>query len=341
MNSRKVLICNSNLVETEYLRREYGLSPELVSPENVDYVDSILTIACTDPNNWERLLTSSPPKSIIFLLLANEAYESSKYEILNEYSSIRHVFIYNPPRKSCFMGLMPLISFFFYQFRYFFDRRLLFALIYAFRKHSCVRKVKLNYSWSNLPLGYTNLFISQMNSLNLIDSESSIISFAAKQRSFDNRVRTKKSRKIVFVGQVGTWYREILIESFSRNLNFASKVNSGWTGISSNEYLLSIKDSDFVLCPPGVITNETFRYYESIFAGRLPIAPVCTVQDFHLNNYWTRTLPFYVRYSHVAIARHLQNVNESTIQSYFLLALRLAAQEMTATLNVLDGLYSE
>ena len=221
------------------------------------------------------------------------------------------------------------------------DKNLLFALIYAGRKRLESIGASMDYSWSNLPLGYTNDFIRQVVDLGLADSSSSISSMIPNSYTNTSTFREQHTRKMVFRGQIGTWFRKIIIDYFEEDSRFQFSRNSGWTGEKSHNYVLEIQAADFVLCPPGVITNQTFRYYESVFLQKIPVASVNTVQDFHFCDYWSQVLPLRTRHSHISIYKHLQRASPTQLHQYITIALRIAQNEIDSVNVKLNSLCSK
>lgn len=338
MNSRteyQVLVCNPDLVETEYLRREFGLVADLVDPASAD-IPSFSIIACTDPSNWIRFLTQSGDKTVIFFLLGNETYDKNKYEYLNNFPSILHVFIYNPPRGSARLGVVSVLDWLFWNPLSFLDKHLFFAWRFARSLRNETSGVKILYNWTPLPLGYTNLFVSQLDS-NFLGNQYSL---------FDNWPLsdvTKYDQKVSsgFIGQVGTWYRKVLLKYFARFPEFTSIESSGWKGTSSANYIEFLRDTQLILCPPGIYTNETFRYFEALVFGGLPISPVNTLHDLHTSKYWTSELPWYLRHSHIATYRHLRKKDSQSLVTHVHKAQSLVTDEIKVVRDRLQTLLCE
>lgn len=331
----QVLVCNPDLVETEYLRREYGLVAELVDPASAN-IPALSIIACTDPSNWSRFLTQSDDKTIVFFLLGNETYDKRKYEYLNNFPSILHVFVYNPPRESSNLGVISVLDWLFWNPLSFLDKQLFFAWRFAKSIRDQTSEVRISYQWTPLPLGYTNLFVSQLHD-----------SFLSKHISlFDNWPLSdvaKFNREVSsgFIGQVGTWYRKVLLKYFARFPEFTSIESSGWKGTSSVSYIEFLRDTQLILCPPGIYTNETFRYFEALVFGGLPISPVNTLHDFHSSTYWTSELPWYLRHSHISTYRYLRKRNSQSLVSYVQKAQSLVTDQIEVVQDRLQTLLCE
>ena len=331
----QVLVCNPDLVETEYLRREYGLVTKLVDPKSV-VIPELSIIACTDPSNWSRVLSQSKVRTVIFFLLGNETYDKNKYEYLNDFPSILHVFIYNPPRESSNLGVISVLDWLFWNPSSFLDKNLFFAWRFAKSLRDQTSEIRISYDWTPLPLGYTNQFVSQIET-DFPNGSSSLIdewplSNAAK---FDSEIISG------FIGQVGTWYRKKLIKYFVRFPEFTSIEASGWVGKPSANYVEFLRDTQLILCPPGIYTNETFRYFEALVFGGLPISPTNTLHDFHTSAYWTAELPWYLRHSHVSIYRYLRREHSQSLLAHVRVAQSLVTDQIGVVRDVLKTLFCE
>lgn len=333
----KLLICNEDLVETEYLKREFGLVPNQVDPNTLKLGNEITIIACTEPSNWTRLLLNAQPKSIVFFLLGNETYDKNKYEHLNHFPSIRHVFIYNPPRRSSNFGFLALLDWIIRVPSDIKSKYLFFAWKFALEIRKKAGSVEITYPWTNLPLGYTNQFVKQLPDLAISSGQSLVDNWPILKIA----QKRERGRQIRFMGQIGTWYRKELLKYFSRFAEFEYVESSGWAGSRKSGYFEMLQSSSFILCPPGIYTNETFRYYESIICGALPIAPIDSVHDLHSSNYWSMILPFYARHSHIAIYRILIKKSDLEISEYLSFSRELFENEIRAVRSKLQELMYE
>jgi len=331
----QVLVCNTDLVETEYLRREYGLVAELVDPDSA-VIPTLSIIACTDPSNWSRFLTQANVKTVVFFLLGNETYDKRKFEYLNSFPSILHVFVYNPPRVSSDFGIISVIDWLFWNPLSFIDKNLFFAWRFARSVRDQTTQVRISYEWTPLPLGYTNLFVSQIDPAFSIEHTSLFDGWPLSDTAkFENNFSSG------FVGQVGTWYRKVLLNHFARFPEFTSIESSGWKGTSSANYIEFLRDTQLILCPPGIYTNETFRYFEALVFGGLPISPVNTLHDFHTSTYWTSELPWYLRHSHIATYRHLRKENSQSLVAHVQKAQSLVTDQIEVVRDRLHTLLCE
>lgn len=58
------------------------------------------------------------------------------------------------------------------------------------------------------------------------------------------------------------------------------------TGLTTAQYQDILSDSAFALCPPGNIHLDSFRMYEALEAGAIPVTLACTPQQPQRPSYW-------------------------------------------------------
>jgi hypothetical protein len=59
---------------------------------------------------------------------------------------------------------------------------------------------------------------------------------------------------------------------------------------ATTNYATSILSSRFVVCPPGNVSSQSFRYYEAIALGAIPIVTEVSIQDWNTHNYWPKNV---------------------------------------------------
>ena len=52
----------------------------------------------------------------------------------------------------------------------------------------------------------------------------------------------------------------------------------------------ALLESKYIWSPPGNISNLSYRYFEALICGAVPLAPPSTVQDPHLWENWAQDL---------------------------------------------------
>jgi len=288
---------NIELVESQFLKREFNLvlteiNSEMVFPTNAKFT----VFATTKPSELQQFLNKAYPKSLVIFLLGNETYDLQTFEYLNKYKEkILHVFVHNLPKKTSFIVSLRCLRDSIY------DGGLLFCddhnNIFRHFKNGidCMkrnRKMKLLYSASDFPYGYAGLFIEQIEYLKLVPADCSPIN------NFKNNVKTYRDQQISFFGGRGSWSRRLAIENMKRlvpnckivfyeNRYKAKDYSTIANEISNSDYIMSLMRSRFVLCPPGNLTNRSYRYLEALIMGALPVLPPATVQDNHHWGVWS------------------------------------------------------
>jgi len=133
-----------------------------------------------------------------------------------------------------------------------------------------------------VPLGYTNVF-AQNFMAHLRPSrayQGSLIDLFSVKKSM---IFETKANKIVFRGQKGKFQRQHFFREYeSMGLPISSSVvlNQRFGGGNefaksrseiAYEYVGELLESAFAMCPPGNYSNETFRFWESLLCGCLPV----------------------------------------------------------------------
>ena len=258
---------------------------------------------------------------MIFFLIGNETYDPKIFNALNNLKTLRHAFVYNPPKeiskKALIGGVLGNI----------WDSRLIHAeaegSVYrdariAYSLKSKFRNINLNYSFSSLPQGYTNNFADKMTNLVKIEDNCSLTS-----KSFLSEVyKVKKTRlNFSFVGQGGNRRREIFLKCAEK---FAeTEIHPPETGFGGNNrdsdltYIHSLLSSKFTLVPPGAFNNSNHRYTESLICHSLPVILANNSIDPSKNDNWTNILSFLSRYSVKSQMKYLEKIDDETFESLY------------------------
>jgi len=293
-----VFVKNLGLVEEEFFARELNL--RFVNKQ-IALESGVTLVACTEPQEWDIFFKAQKPETVVFFLLGNETYDVGKYLYFNNIPAIKHVYIYNPPRKNRLFALGPIMG-----FLYDCPKAALTKIFYRTLKNSFdfakrSRNIKLNYPWTEIPLGYTNRFIQELTASNLIHPKEKS-AFKVERQDID-----LAKKYIGFIGQSGSWVRKNVLSAVEKSNKLAFNLDSQWGGSIYRElgdYARDIIDSKVNLVPPGNLTNQTFRYLECLILWRLPVTPPITIQDHHFNRYWTEfDGPRFLCYSYLRLAK--------------------------------------
>lgn len=320
-NLRTVYTDNTELTETEFLRREFGLVLKTVSLDSfsldVNSFDDVCAIASTNPILWKPILNRLPVKSVIFFLLGNETYEPKIYESLNDISSILFVFIYNPPTRIAKWTLpatiigdlidsFPISSF----------SEMKEILLDANASRGLKNKFRdttIKYPWFPLPQGYSNSFCLGLKKLGyLTDENSSIIS---KDFRLLLKSSAAKRKSFIFVGQETNRRRRLIVEWLGHlpNSTIVSKRNGFGGAIFDGDtsYVTNLLTAWFNVIPPGYFNNSNHRYTESCIVGSIPVILSHNSIDRSTNDNWTNSLNLVRSHSFKLLVKWLQKQDEA------------------------------
>lgn len=241
-----------------------------------------------------EFLRSLPSDSVIVLCHSDETYDLDFNKTLSQLDSIH--LILRPYRLSGFS----IRNFFNSLFRTILNLKYASSPKFAMRVILWqgrgllmqIRQMKIkriygrsNKNYRNILIGYTNIFaVSLIESTFVLDQKSdlSLFDLIADQDLFFG------SNSVTFSGQVGQVIRETSINALSkipdaliirRNTYGASNVFKDDVKKKGSEYIQTLKNSKFVLCPPGNISGESYRIFETILMRRIPIAMEYVTSD--------------------------------------------------------------
>ena len=281
---------NMELTESEFLRREFSLILTELS-ESVEKQIlklDLFYIATANVFELKSLLENCKSKSAVIFFFGNETYDIPPYQWLNQYSSkIKFGFIYNLPRNTpfmiafrCLIGAIADGGLFLWKR----DRNIIRNFKNGIDLMRRTRKLALDFPHLDFLQGYSRRFVKEVELAGIKIGEESILGRAPIDISF-------KSKKISFVGQNGSWCRELAIKVLAKkDIGFIPTYTEGWSGAKQGAlttYIDSLIQSELTLNPPGNLTNRTHRYLESLIFNSLPIMPPSTLQDPHLLGVWS------------------------------------------------------
>jgi hypothetical protein len=286
--------------QQEFWRREYGGKIFEKNESYQEVLSGLISLGHTPifqvDDNFSELdfLETLPPDSIIAWCHADERYDLSFNKRLSEISAVRLVL--RPYRISNFTLKKLFRSFSQTAINLKYAKNLSFALkiiLWQFRGLAMLfrqLRVKRYYDknqkeYLNILIGYTNIFaVSLVETLTSESTSANSSLFALISRTDLQFGQTK----VTFAGQVGQVVRETSIRSLSyipeavvvcRNSYGASNVLDSEVRKRGVEYISSLKSSRFVLCPPGNISGESFRIFETVLMRRIPLAMANVTSD--------------------------------------------------------------
>jgi hypothetical protein len=283
---------NMDLTESEFLRREFSLTltelTELVEEQIIK--SDLFYIATANLFELKDVFEKCKSKSVVIFFFGNETYDIPQYEWLNKYSGkIKFAFIYNLPRRTsfkitvrCLMGAIVDGGLLLWNK----ERNIFRNFKNGIDLMRRTRKLTIDFPHLDFPQGYSRRFVREIKIAGINIGENSILDQGPISISH-------KIKRIDFVGQNGSWCRELAIKVLAKkNIGFIPTYTQGWGGANQGvltTYIDSLIQSELTLNPPGNLTNRTHRYVESLIFNSLPIMPPSTLQDPHLWGVWSES----------------------------------------------------
>jgi|GEM_PF-5556318 len=315
------------LTETNYFKREFGIN--IVSVDSVsDFTNklgilgsSTLLIASTNPEYWVEILNKFEKYNVIFFLLGNENFEPAEFNSLNKIKSLLHAFVFNPPNKISNTAVIGGVLGNIYDgglrktkapgsvYR---DGRISYSLKNKFRK------INMEYSFSSLPLGYSNSFANKITKLTNLNENDSLITNESITKIYNFK---NIEYKFSFIGQSGNRRREIYLRvarEFENAKIYPPEKEFGGNNIGEDyTYINHLLNSRYILVPPGNLSNLNHRYTESLICHSLPVILANNSLDPSKNDHWTNNLSFLRRYSAKSQMNYLEKISDKTFENYY------------------------
>ena len=120
------------------------------------------------------------------------------------------------------------------------------------------------------------------------------------------------------MGKVKDYFAKIYCKNLEGKKNFDLVINSNWGKPNDNQklvYIRSLLSNVLILCPPGYLSNLTFRYLETVICNSIPVTLDYWLQDWEINSFWTKALPIMNRISIKNLSRYLMNLSSGEIET--------------------------
>ncbi len=241
-----------------------------------------------------EFLSSLPSDSIIAWCHSDETYDLYFNKVLSKIDSIN--LILRPYRLSGFSVRNLLISLLHTFLNLKYARSIGFAIrviIWQWRgllmqiRQTRIKRLyaRNNKNYRNILIGYTNIFAISLLESGFVSDPKSELSFF---ESFSKQKNVFGSYPVTFSGQIGQVIRETSINAILgipnalvilRSAYGASNALDADVKKNGSEYIEVLKNSKLVLCPPGNISGESFRIFETILMRRIPIIMECVTSD--------------------------------------------------------------
>lgn len=338
------------ITEINFFRREFNILVEHVESiadfeAKLNTSESNIVVVVSDnPSFWINSLNKLPRESVVFILIGNETYEPAPYNLINEIKSLKHSFVYNPPKNISNLtiigsilgnlndgGLKKSLK----PGNLFREGRIAQSLKNKFAQ------IKMNYSYTELPQGYSNSFAEKISKVARINAVDSLLSKSSLSTIYNNR---KSGYSFTFLGQDGNRRRENFLRvasNFDRVHIFPFE--SGFGGNNQDNdftYINLLLSSKFILIPPGSFNNSNHRYTESLIVQSIPVILANNSLDPSTNNNWTKNLSFMKRYSAKSLLQYLSNIDEKIYSNIYIEASKVNFNHISQTKQQFDELFT-
>lgn len=267
--------------EEPFLRRELGLAWTVVDEATLiaRLADGPRVVICSEPQPYVQAFAQAPRASVLLVLISDEAYAAERLDLVRRSPAVasvyRHYDLGAAPAGSVrtavsgFVGDCRGTS---QSWRSVWDAvgsgRATRARMAAWRD--------VEQPVTVIPLGYAAQFERAfVVAHGVADPEQSLW-------DVDHEPATR-AVPISFRGVRGTVQRAVGIERAAA-LEGADVhiIDGNWSGVAGADagtaYVEALEGAQLALCPPGFVNGETFRFYEALLCGALPVevAPALT-----------------------------------------------------------------
>ena len=213
------------------------------------------TLIVSNPDLYAQPLTDAPTGAAVVIQISDEGYSPERRAML-DIPAVRSIFRHYAPQAASKTQITSAIIGFAKDARNC-DVPARSALP-LYRSGSAVR-ARMN-TWPRigyycLPLGYTNAFAAAWDPATAANTDRAISVVFRGNRGLAPRI-------------VGTAAAQNVTDSL---VTFVE--DHAWSGAGDrgNTYVQELTNARFALVPPGFVNAETFRYYEALRSGALPI----------------------------------------------------------------------
>ena len=246
------------MAEQRCLETELGVRWHHIDPGELSRAlqgDHPRMLIVSDPIPYADVLLGAPSNSVAVIQVSDESYTPERRALL-DFAAVRTVFRHYAPESSTRAQIAQALAGFVTD-----ARRSNIpgrSALSLYRSGKSVRSRMLKWpktGYRSLPLGYTNAFAGAVES-------------AAP-------TRTDRSISISFRGNRGMATRIVGTDAAQqvKDSRVTFVEDQAWSGIGDQggTYVEDLVNSRFALVPPGFVNAETFRYYEALRCGALPV----------------------------------------------------------------------
>ena len=250
------------MAEEHFLARELGVRWTTVSADELARTlrsNSATLVIVSDPGPYEQTLSNAPEGSAVLLQISDEAYTADRVA-QGTLLAVRTIFRHYAPDIAPVSQRMRAVAGFIGDARACDVPMRSAKPLYESGKAVRLRMadwLRVSIPVQSLPLGYTNAF--------------------ANPHQEESESPTERTISICFRGNRGLAPRILGLEAAAQIPGADIQlVDRAWSGASpettnARPYIDQLRSSRFALVPPGFVNAESFRYYEAILCGALPV----------------------------------------------------------------------
>ena len=266
--------------EEPFLRRELGLSWRQVDGHALATRlthEHPTVLICSEPAEYVRVLDHAPAQSVVLVLISDEGYDPERRRLVQFHPAVRAVYRQYAARPTSAWTLLRAVAGDVRDARKTSESgRTALPNTLAGRqtRRRMADWLQVTTPVRDVPLGYTSTFEAAFAAVNGVDDvEASLFEDLDGTVGDDTDARPTS---ITFRGNRGLAQRIMGMELAQRVPGSdVGTIDADWSGFAEGDvgrtYVEALLRSRFALCPPGFVNNESFRYYEALLCGALPI----------------------------------------------------------------------
>lgn len=286
-----------------------------------------LLLLVSEPGGYREFVEASPDGSLVLLLVSDEAYSPERLHLAGA-SAVSRTYRHYPARHASGWRIASAASGYVRDSTRTSQRAMTFLPNVASGLSLRGRMKaweKLGPQVRSVPLGYTDTFARAFAERMNLGPTESLFSYPINEHA--------RPTFVTFHGNRGLAQRITGLELAGRLPDSdVATVDADWSARARSNvgvsYVESLMEARFTLCPPGFANNESFRFYEALICGSLPVE--VTTATTHLGELPWRSAGTIAAASWTRCLREAERMSESTRQARLLQVRTLITQELAA-----------
>lgn len=265
--------------EEQFLRRELDLTWTTVGTEELAEVvaqrhatGKRTAIICSEPDPYLSVLARVPADSVVLVLVSDEGYSAARVR-LAQLAAVHSVYRQYPARPASMAQIARAVAGFAGDARG--TSQAGRTALPNWQKGRATRTrmrawQRVSVPVHDVPLGYTHAFVDAFVKTYVPDADASTSLFDVPTP------QTQRDISVTFRGNRGLAARIVGMERAARiPASDIEMIDADWSGFATGDvgttYVDALSRARFALCPPGFVNNESFRFFEALLCGALPV----------------------------------------------------------------------